>query len=817
MVEAVSIGTEALVAEGLDYASLRKAGLALIQALSGGVWTDYNESDPGVTILEQLCYALTELGYRSGFKIADLLVDERGQIEPDRHALFVAAQVLPCNPVTIGDYRKLFVDRVPAVRNAWLEPVDPSLCEGVNGLYRLRVYAPSADPCEVNRNPTRILERIEAVYVRHRALCEDLVEPPTLLVERPTRVGGRIALAPDAEPNRTLARVQFAIGSFLAPELERRSLAGELASDKTPDQIFTGPLLEHGFIDDQQLQPKLRCFGLRELAGVIADVPGVVGVSGIELWVGSTRFRGNQTVPIGPDEVLVYVPRCRSCEQGDAEPTLHLVKGRAPVSVDCRRVDRLRGQLWAEYRRAYPLAEQYETLLGFPQGRRRPLARYTSIQDQFPVIYGINEYGLPSTSGPVRRGQAKQLKGYLLAFEQLLTDFFAQLAEVRRLYSRDRELSQTYFWQTLCGAVPAIEPLLDADYERGLADLVASTDPVVQRRNEQTAFLLGIHAERLDPANVVSGSCGAEGDEPPDEQQLAAKLDLLDVLLESGRDRGRGLDYGGKRQAGMVLKSRIQLGMGRETPAKLSDLLDELGADIAAPGVAPTFGRELQSRSEDLRDGLRPVAHEPGSSDDELGGEAERLRGQTLSTELLASGGELGNYRYQAQGRAEQVTLLCALPGRRWCYVSRYADATAAKAGARRFSRLIADLRRRSQQLVIIEHVLLRWALQGPQPQVDERGFEYSFTLTAVIAGDVQQIGDPQYRSFAAEVIRSNAAAHTVVDLCFLDAGDLVEFELVYWPWCEALARQDSSKLASSSRQLQAFLLAHRWQEPDAW
>ena len=38
---------------------LKREGLRLLQEMSGSLWPDYNLHDPGVTILEQLCYALT--------------------------------------------------------------------------------------------------------------------------------------------------------------------------------------------------------------------------------------------------------------------------------------------------------------------------------------------------------------------------------------------------------------------------------------------------------------------------------------------------------------------------------------------------------------------------------------------------------------------------------------------------------------------------------------------------------------------------------------------------------------------------------------
>ena len=58
---------------GLDYAALLQAGLALAQTAAADSWTDYNLHDPGVTLLEQLCYGLTDIAYRIDFPVADHL------------------------------------------------------------------------------------------------------------------------------------------------------------------------------------------------------------------------------------------------------------------------------------------------------------------------------------------------------------------------------------------------------------------------------------------------------------------------------------------------------------------------------------------------------------------------------------------------------------------------------------------------------------------------------------------------------------------------------------------------------------------------
>ena len=57
----------------LDYEWLREKALSFAQQFSGNIWTDYHYHDPGVTFMEQLCYAITVLAYRTQFPITDLL------------------------------------------------------------------------------------------------------------------------------------------------------------------------------------------------------------------------------------------------------------------------------------------------------------------------------------------------------------------------------------------------------------------------------------------------------------------------------------------------------------------------------------------------------------------------------------------------------------------------------------------------------------------------------------------------------------------------------------------------------------------------
>ena len=104
-----------------NYDFLRTAGIEYLQKVVGKIWTDFNVHDPGVTMLEQLCYAITDLGYRANLDIQDLLAtNPNDPTEKELNNFFTAREVLMNAPFTQNDYRKLLVD-LAGVKNAWLE------------------------------------------------------------------------------------------------------------------------------------------------------------------------------------------------------------------------------------------------------------------------------------------------------------------------------------------------------------------------------------------------------------------------------------------------------------------------------------------------------------------------------------------------------------------------------------------------------------------------------------------------------------------------------------------------------------------------
>lgn len=88
-----------------DFAALRDTALARIQGLAAKSWTDHNAHDPGITILEAFCYAMTELGLKLDLDMRDLIASARSPA-----SLPQSSAVLPVAPVTTEDFRRALID-----------------------------------------------------------------------------------------------------------------------------------------------------------------------------------------------------------------------------------------------------------------------------------------------------------------------------------------------------------------------------------------------------------------------------------------------------------------------------------------------------------------------------------------------------------------------------------------------------------------------------------------------------------------------------------------------------------------------------------
>lgn len=453
--------------EYLDFQMLREVGLEHIRKLSGDIWTDHNTHDPGITILEVLCYALLDLGYRTNHDIVDLLARNPADAETAKQ-FFSAAEILGNNPLTISDYRRLLLD-VPGVRNAWLEiaetaetclsidcqatenqlaaaeagqPVTSGKKVFLNGLYNVWLELESVRPQGqeyYDNSVDRILKEVRALLHRHRNLCEDFLD---ICVLQDEQIGfcAQFELEADADPEDALIAMFDRIRDWLSPEPVFYTLQEMLAQGKTIEGIFEGrPLTRdsHGFIDLDELdaaRPNRHEIHVSDLYRVILDqgsdgaTSSIRAIRDLKLF----NFIDGQPQTTGEYWCLNLTKGYRPviapelCQIVCYKDGIRIAIDLADIAT--RFISRLTSARKIKLR-------PYEIDLPIPEGVYRNPGDYYSIQRDFPAVYGIGEGGLPASASLTRQAQALQLKGYLLFFDQLLANYLAQLAQAPRFFA----------------------------------------------------------------------------------------------------------------------------------------------------------------------------------------------------------------------------------------------------------------------------------------------------------------------------------------------------------------------------------------------
>lgn len=540
----------------MDYAFLRREGIRHLERLAGQSWTDFNTHDPGITILEQLCYTLTDLAHRINYDLPDLLARDGAETYD---SLYSPAQVLTSDPVTLTDLRKLVID-VEGVKNAWVEKVeaqqiplyfhrsdnalslqgDPLTAEPVylKGLYRVLIELSDLLYVDSTADRTTIVRQVARRLHAHRGLGEDF-EDIRILDPQVIRFSARVEIEAVEDAEAVLLSIYQRVADFVSPPVRFYSLSELMEAGKRVDEIFDGPLLEHGFIDSQSLQQAQRRTVLRtsDLIREIMDVPGVRAVRQITVSDGVTAEPWS--LDLDPTKAPKLDPRL--CD-------VSLERNRLAVSVDAGRVLETysRELRPVEARRKRPLDER--ALLP-PPGRDRNIGTYYSVQHQFPATYGIGTLGLPESASPERRARAKQLQAYLLFFDQLLANSFVQLDHVRDLFSFSGPAGPTYFSQPIDDPSLGLEGLrrTEPDHHERLQQITANPSgssgtggmpEAARRRHRFLNHLLARFAEQFTDYSLI-----LYGVRPADEALVQAKQKFLQDYPRLSRARGTGFNY----------------------------------------------------------------------------------------------------------------------------------------------------------------------------------------------------------------------------------------------------------------------------------
>ncbi len=807
-----------------DHQQLYTIGLKHVQQLARRIWTDYNIHDPGITILELLCYALTDLGYRASFPIKDLLASGSANAENMKKQFFTARQILPNRPLTVLDYTKLLID-LKGVKNAWLKPatltyyadtihgkllsqnpVPPGIKEiNIAGLYDVVIeYMDDITEDKKDEIKNDVISTLRA----NRNLCEDFVSF--------TEVGTQsfllcceLELAPDADVSKVEANIRFEVQQYLSPPVNNYTLSEMLERKKadgtayTADEIFNGPALDCGFIDDEELaKADLRSeIRLSDLISIIMDIEGVQSVRDIVINPEGTKttLENKWVVPVASGKKAVL---------NDKKSRVVFYKRNMPVEPDSSRADEYYNQLTDAVTAKVENKVVYD--FDIPSGEYRHPERYYSFQNHFPGVYGIGESGLSSVADEKRKTLAYQLKAYLLFFDQIMANYFAQLSHVKDLFSTDANLHRTCFYQVVDSfagynkiygtgnVVDTIQNDVEDEREKNI---------LIDRRNRFLDHLIARFAERFnDFAHIMYSSFGSSP-----ESMLTYKCEFLNNYPAISSERSLAYNYSLKNDndlwntenvSGLEKRLARLLGIHNYRRRNLGDIAYDIYAE-----VDKTPDDEFRFRVRKKDTGKIILSSSTKYATPELARDEMKV---AIRFAMQSSGYERkttsdGKHYFNVINDTGEVI------ARRIEYFEDESQMNKEIDAVMEYLRVNYS----DEGMYLIENILLRPEQNDdpflpicPAPNCTDCAGEdpYSYRMHIILPAENGRFSKMEFRRFAEQVIREETPAHILPKICWISKDDMAQFEKQYQDWIYLKAGaetvQRNEKLTSFIKKL---------------
>lgn len=807
---------------GLDFDALRAEGIDALQGLCSTLWTDYNLHDPGVTVLEQLVYGLTDLAYRTEFDVADYLTGPDGDIAWDDLALHPPQEAFHGQALTVSDYRRLLYSAIPSVGEVWVRTLG-------NGLLAIEVTVPPEIQTAAGR--ADVERRIRTHYAANRNLCEDL-RTVTVLAADDWYLDGEIEVGGERAPAEILAEIVFACREHLAGGMRVHRLQEMVARGMPPETVYEGPRSLKGYIEAGPDPLQARTVTVSELVGVLGRIEGVRRVRNLVFCDragkrfeeiacdtrsgrypclrfpdpaarGQLRLRAEHSARYG-------LPHAGTGAQSGAQNGAQDSNGAAPAHGPAFLEDARQalGKLRFN-RRALLALPSARAAFPLPVGRRRELSAYWSVQNDFPAVYGIGAYGLPQSAGTERITQAQQLKGFLFPFEQLMANFLDNLQALPTLFSVRDEGNATYFERQLTNAeIPGIEALRMVP-EDGRGKALREADDYCERKGRIYDYLLALHGDAFPQEALRRFNHYHVRD--TERWLLDAKARLLRHVSALSAWRGRAGNYrAGPRSphAFSTLERRVAilLGLGPAVGPSLQAPQARRGGARDDAGRAH-IGAQVQARGADWKtvpavpdpDGTHTAPPVPAAA--------------AFTPDLQRAGVSPAGYALAPDPQGRHVALYCG-SGKSWARIGDYEDADAATRAAHACMDALAAASEIDERLRIVEHILL-W----PTDVIPLEHDFYGSRMSIVLPNWTARCADHDFRLFVQETVHRNCPAHIHPTFVWLSPPRMEEFDRLWRAWRVAfhkLRRQPAApadqagqcNVDATARALREFLLA---------
>jgi hypothetical protein len=803
--------------DGLDFDALRRKGIDLLQSLSGNKWTDYNLHDPGVTMLEMLCYGLTDLVYRTDFDVADYLTGPSEEIDFAGQALFAPHEVFPNEPVTDTDLCRLIFDRMPEIDDVWINP-------GTDGLFSVFVKPRESLFHAKDISDAELRLAVLALLARHRNLGRD-VEAVRIVASERYILSGEIEIDDSRPAAEIYADLYFHCANMISSGGHVLRFEEARAAGMSWEDMLEGPLTGHGYIEDGHFATSNYEIDAIKLIALARHVAGVKQVKKLCLM----NRAGEETawIQLAPEDAvcpvlefpadpvraqalrLVHgkVPGQQAAGEGEEDPRLHsrhVVQFHEQVRLYIKKFE-------FEHSAFRTTDGNLERLLDLPQGQYRPLDEYSSVGEHTPAMYGINHYGVPKSEPPEVHARALQLKAYLFPFEQMMANYLASLQGIKQLYSIDSTLDKTYFAKFLGNReIPKLQSLYRDGIDQADIDAVLrEQDQFAERRNRVLDSMLAMYGEVFpDDALRRYDLYHADAFEL---HLIECKIGLLRHLCALSARRGSAMNVHGESGDGTncaAIQQRVQLLSGADPAAVGRSLIgDILHGDVKY--ISDLRYREKLAQQDGYPQGVRYEQTELlASGIDALAadGEPMPLPHGAVSPALMLAGIHRENYRVLAAGDGQGWLCLNVADAICWPIVRLPRESLVA--AGRHMRQLLTGLNRRCEGFHLLEHVLLR--PRGTDAARSVPDDFYAHRVSVVLPAFTARFADPGCRAWVEGLIAQNLPAHILPQFYWLDFPLLAQFELRQASWLghlrEAAVGRPAAGLDAAADQLIEFL-----------
>ncbi|MEY2884254.1 MAG: hypothetical protein RL490_1978 [Pseudomonadota bacterium] len=767
--------------------SLRDTMIAHLQDATGVVWTDYNLHDPGLTLVEALCFMLTDILYRADLPVADLLRRADGTIDWQRQGLFLPADILPARPATAEDLRHWLIGCIPALADVRL-----SVAPDRPGLHRINIIARPDDDIAGIRD--QLPRQVLAAYRCRRGLGEDADDMVEVVRTSKVRLAASVEISGKREASEIAANILAVAQSALAtggslnmiPD-PATAASRRVALPLDVDSAASGPAPDAD-PDDGEAGPLISAATLAALRRAVAAVDGVDRLASLSLQAAASHDR----------TTLLFPELCLPGEQGTAQDlalirAVELHRDGKSITLDAGdvafRLFAIRPTT-ARTAMAHATGDESGDRSGDHSGdpmvppAAAATARWSPIGDLLPHVYGLAAQGAERTP--------PQLQAYLAIFDQFLADCAARLHQAGGLFSVDTldghgHLAPVVVPDVLGSEnIPGLDLLYRDDERRRLADVLVGDDEPLDRRHAALDHLLSLYGETY-PTAVTAAYLDTIDSRAASLATLHLKTLFLTHLphISRGRTAGIPIDDAAAWWVEAPAQDRSAKTSGFQLRlALLSGFAEPCDRRLAVAAAAWPNGGAASRSAPPEAEALTGLPPGPALSESEM--MAALASGDTPRERLFRLGSDRRNYRWHDRQLllidADRGATIVARDG------SRHAAARLVQALAPRLARVASA----SEGFHIVEHVLLRErspGLQGRSPwRLPLPGLaDLALTVSIIAPAWTARTSRRSFRRHVEQLARESAPAHVMLRHHWLDVDSMAGFEQDLAVWRRAL------------------------------